>query len=481
MFKKFVPFLLLITVLASSCQEKKTTTALISGKYTGFDTTLTFLVRDHGGELNFSIPFYIDTITTSADGLFSFTVDASTTRELLLEGNSPDGKGKIYQSIFVEAGDSIYYESDGKYRSPLRNLRGQGSNKLTVMDSAGSFISGLGFFKIIEKKDSALVLADFHERLKKYDTYLDSIKPLFSEAFTDHLQASKLQETAYFLQILTSYLNAYGYPSFEVDTVERDRAYQALSSFSAKGYRNFDFGEQLYQLLMTNLPKTDSVSKRIDSYIAQVDSLHLPEEARQIMLGKGILSFLRRGKVREIEPTLRNFHAQYPSSRYKQTLDSQFEEWGALSAGKPAPDFAATLSDGNPFKLSDLKGKVVYIDIWATWCGPCRAEFPYTKDIKKHYQNNNDIVFLYVSVDEEKETWLKYLKENPDFTGVQVNDPGNFDSAIAKTYKVNGIPRYMIIDRDGKIFSNDAKRPSSGEELIAQLDQALGYPAYVKR
>jgi thiol-disulfide isomerase/thioredoxin len=185
--------------------------------------------------------------------------------------------------------------------------------------------------------------------------------------------------------------------------------------------------------------------------------------------------------VKEIEPTLRNFQAQYPSSRYNKILTAQFEEWSALSAGKPAPDFTATHVDGKPFKLSDLKGKVVYIDIWATWCGPCRAEFPYAKDIKKHYKKNDDIVFLYVSVDEEKETWLKYLKENPDFEGLQVNDPGNFDSVIAKTYKVNGIPRYIIIDRDGKIFSTDANRPSSGEKLIEQLDNALGYQAYVKR
>ncbi|HNC31377.1 MAG TPA: hypothetical protein PKX08_15300, partial [Cyclobacteriaceae bacterium] len=213
---------LLAVVLFTSCQEKKITTAQLSGKYTGVDKPLTLLVRDHGSELNFSIPIYIDTVTTSADGLFSFTVEAANPKELLLEAKSPDGNGKIYQTIFIEAGDSIYYESDGKFRSPAKNLRGNGSNKLSVMDSAGNFISGMAFYSIIGKKDSALVLADFHERLKKYDSFIDSIKPLFSEAFVNHLEASKAQETAYFLQILSSYLSAYGYPSFEVDSVERE-------------------------------------------------------------------------------------------------------------------------------------------------------------------------------------------------------------------------------------------------------------------
>jgi hypothetical protein len=105
MLKKSASFFVLMIIILSSCQEKKVTMAQVSGKYTGIDKPLTLLVRDQGSELNFSIPIYIDTVTTSADGLFSFTVDAPTPKELLLEAKSPDGNGKIYQSIFVEAGD----------------------------------------------------------------------------------------------------------------------------------------------------------------------------------------------------------------------------------------------------------------------------------------------------------------------------------------------------------------------------------------
>jgi hypothetical protein len=76
-----------------------------------------------------------------------------------------------------------------------------------------------------------------------------------------------------------------------VDSVEREEAYTKLSLFSSKGYRNFNFGEQLYQLVMSRLPKTDTVSKRIDSYITQVDSLHLPDDGRQLMVGKAFYLF----------------------------------------------------------------------------------------------------------------------------------------------------------------------------------------------
>lgn len=473
MLKRSLLLASLILIVLSSCQKEKVSTALLSGKYTGFDKPLTFYVRDHGKELSFSIPTIIDTLVTSANGSFSFTVNLSEPKELLLEATAPDGNGKIYQSVFIEPGDSIYFESDGKYRSPLKNLRGQGSTKLGVLEKTSGVISGPGFQQIIGKKDSVLVFNEFNTRLKRYDVLIDSIKPLFSTAFVDFISGNKLQETAYFLQILPNYLEAYGYPSFGVDSVERADAYAAMYSFSPEGYKNFNFSDQLYYVLMSGIPKTDSVSERVNSYIGKVDSLPLPAEGKQLMVGKVILSYLRRGKVKEIEPTLNNFYAQYPTSIYKETLKKQFDEWNALSAGKPAPDFTATQRDGNPFKLSDLKGKVVYIDIWATWCGPCRAEFPYAAEIKKHYKNNSEIVFLYVSVDSKNETWQKYLTENPGFEGLHVNDPGDFDSQIAETYKVNGIPRYLVIDRNGKIFSTDAKRPSDKEKLIEQLDQAL--------
>lgn len=471
--KKSILLLLFVVTILSSCKRANTTVALLSGKYTGFDQPLTFYVRAHGNELTFSLPTYIDTLVTAADGSFSLKFDLKESKELLLECKSPDGNGTIYQSVFLEPDDSIYFESDGKYGSSVKNLRGKGSNKLTVMHYTRNLISSSGFHKIIGKKDSIQLMREFKLRLKKYDALTDSIKPIFSPAFTNFILANKLQETAYFLQILPTYLEVYGYPTFAVDSVARDSAYTAMYSFSAEGYKNFNFADQLYQVLLSSLPKTDSVAKRIDSYMDHVDALPLPIEGKQLMVSKGILHFLSRGKVKEIEPTLNDFYAHHPTSVFTKTLKAQFLEWSALSPGMPAPDFAAMKMDGTPFKLSDLKGKVAYIDIWATWCGPCRAEFTHSTEIKKHYKSNSNIIFLYVSVDGEKETWMKYLDENPGFEGLHVNDPGDFRSAIAKMYKVNGIPRYLIVDRQGKIFSTNAHRPSDAKKLIEQLDKAL--------
>lgn len=470
--------LLVVTILLlSSCQEKKQTTASLHGKYTGFDKPITLYVRNHGEEISFGTPIFIDTIVTSADGSFSVSLDASTPKELLLEGTAPDGSNKIYQTVFIEAGDSIYYESEGKLQSPLKNLKGTGSNKLAVIEKAKIMIGRLSLHQIIAKKDSALILTELNNRLKKYDALTDSINSLFSTDFVNFVQGSKLQETAYFLKVLPSYLQAYGFPSFAIDSVVRNRAYEAIYSFSPHGYKNFNFAEQLHQLLLSKLSKTDTVTEKIKSYVTLVDSLHLPDEGNQLMTGKIILHFLEQGKAKEIEPILTNFYTRYPASAYTETLKAQFAEWNALSPGMPAPDFSATQLDGNAFRLSDLKGKVVYLDIWAVWCGPCRAEIPFAEKIKSHYAKTNDIVFLNVSVDSQKEIWKEFLDKNPDFKGLHVNDPGDFDAEIAKIYKVGGIPKYMVIDRAGKIFSTDAYRPSDGEKLTKQLDDALGLHA----
>jgi thiol-disulfide isomerase/thioredoxin len=103
----------------------------------------------------------------------------------------------------------------------------------------------------------------------------------------------------------------------------------------------------------------------------------------------------------------------------------------------------------------------VYIDVWATWCGPCRMEIPYYEKLKDKYKNKN-IHFLSISVDENTEGWKKFIKEK-SMKGNQFIAIGNFDSDIARGYNIRGIPRFILIDKEGKILDANAPRPSSNE------------------
>ena len=118
--------------------------------------------------------------------------------------------------------------------------------------------------------------------------------------------------------------------------------------------------------------------------------------------------------------------------------------------------------------LSSFRGRLVYIDVWATWCGPCIAEIPSLELLQKDYENK-DIVFLSVSVDTDKEAWEKMLTED-QLGGVQLWADGW--SQITKSYAIFGIPRFMLVDKSGELIAVDAPRPSS-EEIRSMIDKRI--------
>lgn len=140
--------------------------------------------------------------------------------------------------------------------------------------------------------------------------------------------------------------------------------------------------------------------------------------------------------------------------------------------GKPSPDFDYENYKGGKTKLSDLKGKYIYIDLWATWCGPCRAEIPFLQKIEQKYHGKN-IEFVSISIDKAKdnEKWKKFVADK-NLGGVQLFADKDWESEFVTSYGVTGIPRFILIDPNGNILNPDADRPSS-PDLEKQLDSLL--------
>jgi thiol-disulfide isomerase/thioredoxin len=130
--------------------------------------------------------------------------------------------------------------------------------------------------------------------------------------------------------------------------------------------------------------------------------------------------------------------------------------------------------NGKSFGIDDFKGKVVYIDFWASWCGPCRAEMPSSKQLHAMFsaKQQKEIVFLYISIDATEDAWKKGV-EQLGIEGKQGISPGNWNSEIAKYFQINGIPRYMLMDKKGNIVDFNAKRPSSGQEIYNDIIRLL--------
>ncbi len=144
-----------------------------------------------------------------------------------------------------------------------------------------------------------------------------------------------------------------------------------------------------------------------------------------------------------------------------KALDEFLKTADQLGMGKPSPKFVYKSIKGKEVKLEDLKGKLVYIDVWATWCGPCKRELPHLQKLEKEY-HRKPVHFVSVSVDEKKAAWEKMVKDKK-LGGIQLHADKNWKSDFVKAYKINGIPRFILLDKQGNIISADAPRPSSDE------------------
>lgn len=140
--------------------------------------------------------------------------------------------------------------------------------------------------------------------------------------------------------------------------------------------------------------------------------------------------------------------------------------------GKSSYNFSLPDADGKMVSMKDFKGKVVFIDVWATWCGPCRGQFPFLKEVEEEYKDNKDIVFVGISTDaiSNKQKWLKAI-EKEKLEGIQLID--DVGKNFARKYQIVAIPRFLLIDKQGKWIEIRCPLPEAKQELKKYLDKAL--------
>lgn len=214
----------------------------------------------------------------------------------------------------------------------------------------------------------------------------------------------------------------------------------------------------------------------INAYINFSMMIEAPKAGFEILnnerlRGEAVLSKLQYARVRaDFDNYMETDEKYLATDEQKARAKMIGDKLGTSWKGQPAKNFTYPDINGKEVSLSDFKGKVVVVDVWATWCGPCKGELPFLKKLEEEMRGE-DVVFIGVSLDEakDKQKWSDFVK-NENLCGVQLHASGW--SQIAKDYEIKSIPRFMVFDKKGRIVSESSPRPSS-PQLKQMIEKEL--------
>lgn len=210
--------------------------------------------------------------------------------------------------------------------------------------------------------------------------------------------------------------------------------------------------------------------------------LYMPASIRDKIVSNNILNAANEGSFKTCTYLFNIMQQYYPNSHYLAKAKAVMQQVQVALQSNAANTHIVFKDASNIRSLNELvapyKGKIVYLDIWGTWCGPCKEEMPYVPELKKRYAGK-DIVFVYLDMDNaaKENNWKEYVR----FTGLEGEHYRMDQTAIENIWQaikaaggqINSYPTFVLIDRDGKIIHPNAARPGSRQELYNQLDKVL--------
>ena len=227
---------------------------------------------------------------------------------------------------------------------------------------------------------------------------------------------------------------------------------------NCKGSRNIDVYRQFYDILLgaTNTTLQAMAPQQIEQLLQQ---------NKDVLVSAFLVTFFEQDFENHaaLYTDIRDALVQkYPNNPYVKHLSDKLK--GVLLPGMDAPEISMKDTEGNIRRLSDLRGKVVLIDFWASWCGPCRRENPNVVKLYKKYHDKGFEIYS-VSLDKEKSAWLKAIKDDGLVWSNHVSDLNGWTSSGGKTYGIMSVPSTVLVDKDGKIIARNLRGPELERKL----------------
>jgi peroxiredoxin len=221
-----------------------------------------------------------------------------------------------------------------------------------------------------------------------------------------------------------------------------------------------------------NYPSADTAGLRaeLDSVLTLVYQ-HMPPGSAEFFVAQDIYTRARYQPIQRTEKVYASFKQRWPSSQYMPLLEQQVGVTRRLAPGQPAPDFNIHTQDGVTVKLSDLKGKAVYLSFWGTNCRQCIGEIIAEKKVKEPL-GNKPVAFVYVQLDDDTAS-ARTIRERYKISGLFTHAEGSWASTEAQLYGVTGMPAYYLIDTEGRIAVQNAPPPMRSVELIVAISKLL--------
>ena len=393
---------------------------------------------------------FIKKFKLSDSGVFSDTLKIPS------QGIYTFSDGRESSAIYLKNGYNLNLSLDTKMFDESLKYTGEGSeNNNFLVQKYLINEQGLGDpYKLfaMNEKDYMEVQNSVNN---KYSKLLDQLK---DKEFAEFQKKSINYD---YLYTLTTYESAYKYVTKDTSFVVSESFLDPLKEISysnEEDYQNFES----YKILVNSHYLSDLYdSAKIKEIITSINSI----DSKIIKAGvnKDIITSYFDLSNPSIQVLYQTIVDVYGNEEDKAVFTEKYDEIKKLFKGQPSAKFEYKDINGKLVKLDDFKGKYVYIDVWATWCGPCLGEIPHLKKLEADY-HDKDIAFISISVDKKRSfsKWEKMVKEK-ELKGYQLFADKDWSSDFIKAYQIKGIPTFILIDPDGNIYSASAMRPSNPE------------------